>query len=192
MNESLQMLWRRLDGVGHDACWFRQGEEAVQLEGMAVFIEHGQVCQLRYWVEADSTFCTRQASLDGWVGAKAVELRVQVEKGRWMLNGSPRPALDGCLDLDLGFTPATNLLPLRRLALTVGETAPAPAAYLAFPALQLELLPQRYRRIAQLEYDYEAPSVGYRDILKVSAQGVVIDYPGLFRLESCVGTNQSS
>ncbi|PTU74381.1 putative glycolipid-binding domain-containing protein [Pseudomonas mangrovi] len=187
MNESLQMLWRRLDDVGHDACrlWLSKGR--VRLEGMAVFIADGQVCQLRYRVDADAAFCARRASVDGWLGAKAIKLRVHVEDGCWTLNGGAQPALDGCLDLDLGFTPATNLLPLRRLALAVGETAPAPAAYLAFPALRLELLPQQYRRVAQREYDYAAPSVGYQGILKVSGQGVVIDYPGLFRLESCVG-----
>lgn len=192
MNESLQMLWRHLDGVGHDACrlWLSKG--SVRLQGMAVFIDDGRVCQLRYRVDADAAFCTRRASVDGWLGARAIKLRAQVDDGRWTLNGGAQPALDGCLDLDLGFTPATNLLPLRRLALAVGETAPAPAAYLAFPALRLELLPQQYRRIAQREYDYAAPSVGYRGILKVSEQGMVIDYPGLFRLESCVDTDQSS
>jgi len=182
MTESLQLLWQRLDGGGHDACRLRQNKRGVLLEGMAAFVEAGQVCQLRYRVEADRAFRTRQARLDGWIGAEQIDLRIQVEQGRWQLDGCHQPAADGCLDLDLGFTPATNLLPLRRLSLQVGETAAAPAAYLAFPTLRLELLPQRYRRIAQFEYDYEAPSVGYRDVLRVSEQGAVIDYPGLFRL----------
>lgn len=31
------------------------------------------------------------------------------------VNSRPRPDLDGCIDVDLGWTPATNDLPLRRI-----------------------------------------------------------------------------
>jgi hypothetical protein len=36
--------------------------------------------------------------------------------GVWRLNDLEISGLDECVDLDLGFTPATNLLPIRRLA----------------------------------------------------------------------------
>ena len=35
--------------------------------------------------------------------------------GDWKLNDVPVPELAHCVDLDLGFTPATNLMQLRRL-----------------------------------------------------------------------------
>lgn len=79
------------------------------------------------------------------------------------------------------FTPATNLLALRRLALAVGEEAQAPAAYLAFPSMHFKLLPQRYKRLSRTEYDYESPSFGYRGTLRVSPIGAVLEYPGLFQ-----------
>jgi uncharacterized protein len=37
-----------------------------------------------------------------------------------------------CVDVDLGFTPATNLIVLRGLSLKIGQRAQAPAAYLSF------------------------------------------------------------
>jgi uncharacterized protein len=73
------------------------------------------------------------------------------------------------MDIDLGFTPATNLLAVRRLRLNVGEQAEAPAAWLALPSLKLSVLPQKYLRSAKLEHDYEAPSVGYKGRLRVAA-----------------------
>jgi hypothetical protein len=46
--------------------------------------------------------------------------------------------------MDLGFTPATNLLQLRRPALEPGQAAAAPAAWLDVSAGTLEELTQRY------------------------------------------------
>jgi hypothetical protein len=92
----------------------------------------------------------------------------------------------GCVDIDLGFTPSTNLIVLRRLSLKVGQRAEAPAAYLQFPEMGLALLPQTYRRIGRSEYEYEAPTVGYSGTIKVSSSGAVIRYPGLFeQLAAC-------
>ena len=48
----------------------------------------------------------------------------------------------GCIDLDLSFSPATNLLAIRRLALPVNEIAEVRSAWLTFPDLDLEPLDQ--------------------------------------------------
>ena len=181
---STVVLWRRLDAPGHDACVISFGTDGVALRGCAVFREGRRVCRLDYEVLADALFRTRRARVTGIAGAAAVALDVRVGRGqRWTANGVEQPQLAGCIDLDLAFTPATNLLPLRRLALKNGEEAQAPAAWLAFPAMKLKLLPQRYRRLSRSEYDYEAPTTGYRGTLRVSPAGVVQHYPELFTAE---------
>jgi hypothetical protein len=106
-----------------------------------------------------------------------------MDEGRWTMNGAPVPAVDGCLDLDLGFTPATNLLAINRLALSVGQAALAPAAWLDVDAATLTVLPQRYERRSATSYWYEAPSVGYQALLEVDASGFVTRYPGLWVAE---------
>jgi uncharacterized protein len=181
MNKKITALWRRLDTPGHDACWFVPSNNGWTLRGSAVFLESGQVCQLRYEVLADPAFQTQEAAVAGWIGETAVDLHVCAIGNRaWTVNGAEQPQLAGCVDLDLGFTPATNFLPVRRLALRVGEEAQAPAAYLAFPQLKFEVLPQRYKRISDTEYEYQAPSAGYIGMLEFSAHGVIVSYPGLF------------
>jgi len=166
---------------GHDACQFLPGADGWTLRGSAVFLQHGEVCQLRYEVLADSGFRTREASVTGLVGVRAVELRIRSDgDGTWMAGGVEQPQLAGCMDVDLGFTPATNFLPVRRLGLEIGQQAQAPAAYLAFPELRLEVLGQRYRRVSATGYEYEAPSADYRGTLEFSGQGVIVDYPELF------------
>ncbi|WP_161946184.1 putative glycolipid-binding domain-containing protein [Desulfonatronum thiosulfatophilum] len=103
--------------------------------------------------------------------------------GAWTVNGAELPQITGCQICDLGFTPATNFLPVRRLALRIGEEAQAHAAYLTFPQLRFEVLPQRYKRISDTEYEYQSPGVGYSGTLVFSAQGVIVSYPGLFLIE---------
>ena len=44
---------------------------------------------------------------------------------RAVMDGVPAPALKGCKDIDLGCSPSTNTLPIRRLRLAVGASAAA-------------------------------------------------------------------
>ena len=91
-------------------------------------------------------------------------------------------ALQAAVDVDLGFTPATNLIVIRRLSLKVGQHAEAPAAYLAFPKMRFVKLPQTYRRTGRTAYEYEAPTVGYTGTLHVATSGAILHYPGLFEI----------
>jgi hypothetical protein len=176
-------FWRRLDNPGYDSCRFFHSEDGCRLSGAAVFREGRLACHIRYEVLADNSFRTRSASLQGYVGSKPVDLRLRaIRGGRWTVNGVEQPAIRGCIDLDLGFTPATNLLPLRRLALRTGQEAQAPAAYLPFPKTEPIILPQRYKRLSRNEYDYESPRHGYRATLRVTPLGAVADYPGVFEM----------
>lgn len=179
------VLWHRLDKPGHDACQYIEEKNGDwTLEGSAVFFDARQVCQLRYKVVADASFRTRQAVVTGWLGTRAVDLQICTgRKGSWAVNGEDQPQLSGCVDLDLGFTPATNFLAIRRLNLSIGEGAQAPAAYLTFPQLNFSVLPQRCKRLTSTAYEYEAPTVGYKDTLGISEQGIIKHYPGLFTAE---------
>jgi hypothetical protein len=96
------------------------------------------------------------------------------------VNGAPAPELTGLVDLDLGFTPATNLLPLRRLALEPGAAADTEAAWLDDATWTFSRLPQRYERRSANEYWYESPTAGYAALLTVTPEGFVTDYPGLW------------
>lgn len=80
----------------------------------------------------------------------------------------------------MGFTPATNLLVLRRLDLSRGGAADAPAAWLDVRDGTLVRLPQCYARRTATAYRYEAPTVGYAADLAVSDAGFVTRYPGLW------------
>jgi hypothetical protein len=119
------------------------------------------------------------------IGDREIDLSVSVDaEARWRLNGTECPAVAGCVDIDLGFSPSTNLLPIRRLSLTVGEEVAVKAAWLPFPSLVFEVLPQVYRREGERTYRYESGGGTFMRVLEVSAVGFVTDYPGLWQAES--------
>jgi hypothetical protein len=90
--------------------------------------------------------------------------------------------VEGCIDLDLNFSPSTNLLPIRRLHLRIGEQAPVRAAWLRFPSLALEPLDQSYRRTGVTTYLYV--SAGGTAELRVNEAGFVTDYPNIWAHEA--------
>ena len=123
-SRAIAILWRRLDHPGHDACRIQLGVEGIRLEGCAVFRESGQVFQLRYSVATDPSMRTRRALVAGYAGSLPVKVEIRASAaGRWTLNGEEQSKVSGCLDVDLAFTPATNLLPLRRLMLRPRQEA---------------------------------------------------------------------
>jgi hypothetical protein len=120
------------------------------------------------------------AKVSGFVGNRAIDVGVAVDPGgHWRLNGTPQPQVDGCTDLDLNFSPSTNLLPIRRLNLPVGEEAAIRAAWLRFPSFALEPLEQRYRRLSERVYLYESAGGSFSADLEVDESGFVTLYPGL-------------
>ena len=178
------ILWRRLDVPGHDACRLERTDAGWLLDGAAVFCEEGVVARLAYRIVCDSEWRSRQGRVEGWLGERAIDLRVaRSADGVWSLNGVAVSRLDATPDLDLGFTPASNLLQLRRAGLKEGQGADLPAAWLDVAQATLSILPQRYERRSATTYWYEAPSFGYRGLLEVRPSGFVVRYPELWEVE---------
>jgi uncharacterized protein len=180
------ILWRRLDVPGHDAASLQMDEEGAVLSGMAAFHERAPTA-LAYVVQVDREWKTTEGHVWGWRGLDAIDLRLHRDNdGTWTLNDELSPEVQGCMDLDLSFTPATNLLPLRRLALRIGQSAEVRSAWLEWPEVRLTPLVQRYARRSDTEYDYESRLPGgelFRSTLRVRPEGWVLDYGGLWRVE---------
>lgn len=180
------ILWRRLDQPGHDAARLVPQSPGWHLTGTAVFVSDERPCCLHYLVVCGPDWQTRSGRVTGWIGDAVVEVEVMADAGRWRVNGDEWPDVSGYVDLDLNFSPSTNLLPIRRLGLAVGAEAPVRAAWLRFPSFALEPLDQRYRRTGEACYRYEsAGGVFVRD-LQVNAAGFVTEYPGFWQVEGAV------
>lgn len=178
------ILWRRLDQPGHESGRLFTQESRWHLAGTAVFAHDEQPCGLDYIVVCSSDWQTLSGRVAGWVGNTAVEIELSVDSARrWRLNGTECPEVAGCIDLDLNFSPSTNLLPIRRLGLAIGQEAKVRAAWLRFPSFILEPLEQLYRRIGDATYRYESAGGRFVTELQVNAAGFVTNYPNVWRVE---------
>lgn len=177
------ILWRRLDLPGHEVATLEALHEGWRLSGTALFAYEDAPCKLGYVVTCGADWLTNSATVRGRIGAQPVDVSVSVDaERRWVLNGVEVPGVAGCLDVDLNFSPSTNLLPIRRLALRIGEEGNVNAAWLRFPSFGLELLPQVYRRESERTYRYESRGNFVRT-LEANPAGFVTNYPDFWRAE---------
>ncbi len=172
------ILWERLDRPGHESARLRSSGAEMLLEGSAVFEHEGAPCRLDYLVVTDRGFRTKRGSVEGWLGERTIEIEVAAGEGGWTLNGAECAEVEGAIDLDLNFSPSTNLLPIRRLELEVGQEAPVRAAWLRFPDFDLKSLEQIYRRLSTSRYRYRSEG-GFEAELDVGPSGFVTLYPGI-------------
>jgi hypothetical protein len=181
-----RMRWRRLDVPGREEARVGRTASGWRLTGEVDVEEGGVAARLRYTIDCDPEWRTRSAAITGEVGGVAIRIALSADgAGHWLRDGMPVPELTGALDVDLGFTPATNTLPIRRLGLEVGEGAEVRSAWVRFPELRVEPLEQRYTREGARSFRYRAVVDGEPFIagLDTDEFGRVVRYEGLWEAE---------
>jgi hypothetical protein len=177
--------WRHVDVREGFEVLFLLGEaDGFRVEGHATGVEDGAAWGIRYEIALDADWATRSALVVGRTSLGPQGRRLESDgSGAWLVDGSPAPHLDGCLDVDLEASACTNALPIRRLALEVGERAEAPAAYVRALDLRVDRLEQSYARLEDEDrlqrYDYASPAFDFAAILVFDEHGLIVDYPGI-------------
>lgn len=164
------VVWE-LPGEGAEHFVLERVDGGFRLAGTAVVAEEGAPYLLEYAVRVDDEWRTR-----------AVDVRCKDSRFELSADGTgswSAPDVEGCIDVDLGFTPSTNTLPIRRLQLGVGDAADLDVAWVRFPALTVERATQRYERLADDRYRYSSP--GFQADLLIDENGLVLEYEGLWR-----------
>ena len=162
-----QVTWNGPDGL--DRCALTSLPDGTLLRG--------EVADTHYEVELDAHWRTRRAEVR--TGAKVrtgvTGLRLSSDgAGRWWRDGRPAEWLGGCLDVDLDLTPATNLLPIRRLCPPVGGVVDVTAAWVRSAAATIEPVDQRYERTGATTWRYA--SGGFEATIEVDDDGLPVAY----------------
>lgn len=179
MNER-RILWRRVDLPGHEAAVLRSDTDGWKIEGTAVFLYEHQPVRLSYELVCDDGWKTLRAIVGGWIGRREVDVEIEVHASAWLRDGAHLRNLEGCNDLDLSFSPSTNLLPIRRLNLPVGKKESVRAAWLGFPRFELEPLEQDYERLGPTLVRYSSDGGKFVRDLEIDEAGFVVSYPGMW------------
>ena len=176
-------FWRRLDVPGRDAARVTETQTGYELFGQATFLDARGPTTLRYVLDLAPDWVTREGRLTGFIGERTIDTHIVRTPDGWTLDGKTFGMAE-VLDLDLGFSPATNMLQLSRVKLDIGETAEFDVAWLEAGDEALTRLFQRYRRINQTDYDYHSPQGDYRATIVLAASGFAAVYPGLWEIET--------
>jgi hypothetical protein len=168
------LVWKaqQFPGLEHvmtrsDASGFRADSQLVMVEDRPVRVSYVLECDARW------QFTALALSVTDSDGERTLLLADTADG--WQSDGTPRPDLDGCVDIDLDCTPLTNTLPIRRLAWAPGESRDLSMAYVSVPSLTVRPVGQRYTQLEPGFFRYESGS--FRTELPVDEAGFVLDYP---------------
>ncbi|MTI01337.1 putative glycolipid-binding domain-containing protein [Roseibium sp. RKSG952] len=170
--------WRRLDQQGTDRCTLSQLDSGWILVGQAIWHDSSIDHCLTYDVRCDPDWHSLSADVGGEFGGRDIALRLHRTAEGWFLNDKLQENTAECIDLDLSFTPATNLLPLRRLGLRNTASAPVKAAWLKPDLASIAQLDQIYSCLSQELVRYS--STNFEADLQVHSSGFVTHYPELW------------
>jgi len=171
-----RVAWRRFDDVEADEhCTLTVRDSGLSLVGTVLGAEGGLPVRVEYRILADAAGLTAAVNVRDLRGFGQRTLALTRDaKGSWTLNGLPARSLKGCTDVDLGCSPATNTLPIRRLRLAVGASRTIQAAWVRFPELVVEKTAQTYTRLDEVTYHYASGT--FEADLTVDDDGLVAAY----------------
>lgn len=171
--QTIDVLWTSEELVSAEHFRLEANSAGARLCGTTVILFEERPGHLSYEVVVDEAWRTRSARIE-LTGHRSVRYDIVVDRDNWSVNGIKNPALTGCVDIDLGWTPATNILPIRRLGVDVGDAAEVNAAWLQYPEVAIVSNRQRYERLADTTWRYQ--SGRYDFILDTTANGIVTRY----------------
>ena len=183
---------------GRTICWtpiWNKNREGVGLEHLLLtqraadsvvlaFDDERGPFRLTYRLTWDEAWQLRDAELVLATERSTRSLTLRTDgRGHWRdVDDRALDALDGCMDVDIWPTPFTNSFPIRREPMALGERRQFLMAWIFAPDLTVHPQPQAYTRLADRLYLFEnLDGSDFRAELAVDEDGIVLDYPDLFR-----------
>jgi uncharacterized protein len=180
MNSTL--MWESLEWPGAEHLELRSGPGGIEADGLVVALAERPI-RLHYRIECDADWTTRRLSVVEAASGTSLTF-LSDGAGTWTDgSGSVLDELAGCIDVDIAATPFTNTLPIRRLTFEPGAVRDLRMLWVLVPELTVRAADQRYTCLEKSAtgglYRYESGS--FQADLRVDSDGIVIDYPELWR-----------
>jgi uncharacterized protein len=174
-------LWQWVQSPGLERFEFSRAGDEWLFRGTILTMSHNAPAEAKYEIASDRSFKTKRANISLLDSNGERSLKIETQNGRWFENGRENQAVKGAVDIDLGWSPSTNTLPIKRLKMEMGQTSGEfVAAWVRFPELTLQPLPQEYLRLAERQYRYSSRGGAFVAKLTVDNHDVVVDYEGFW------------
>jgi uncharacterized protein len=179
------ILWQGLTAPSLERFMLTPSGSGFELRGLILQTDRDVAYVVRYAIGVDQSWFTRKVDVEVENGGRRTVKLSRTSGGLWSRDGRTASDLAGCDDIDLEWSPSTNTLPIRRLRLPLDGAAELTAAWIRFPSLEIERLDQSYERLAGRRYRYR--SGRFTAELEVDADGLVLDYAGLWKAVATTG-----
>jgi hypothetical protein len=177
------VAWMALEWPGFEHVIVSYGPDGFVADGCLILESETGLARVSYQLACDSQWqvSTLTIRVADAASDRALALR-RDSAGHWQAAGNRlMPDLDGCIDVDINRTPLTNTLPIRRLGAGISAPCDIDVVYISVPELTIRPVRQRYTLLTADGPVYRYESGSYRADLPVDGDGIVIDYPGLWR-----------
>jgi uncharacterized protein len=179
-----EVRWRTETGEGLEHLTLSADSEGgIRAESVVIGDRDGLFYGVRYSIRCDRGWRVSAFEVAHTTG-RTLSMRSRAA-GAWVYaDGASAPAFDGCLDIDLSGTPFTNTLPIRRADLAGGE-AGRPSTFrmlfVPFDTLEPTVEAQHYTPLGPRLFRFENADRSFAADLPIDEDGLVLDYPALFR-----------
>ena len=176
-----RVIWRRiLDDRSFEECVVTAALKGFGIAGHVVAAQDGAPLMVRYDIDCGENWSARSVTIEQRLGEVQRRLGLERAGDGWLVDGVRDTRLDGCAEPDLGLTPSTNALAIRRLDLAIGQAAEIRCAWVKFPALSVEPSLQRYERLGDRDYRYTNVASGFTALVAVDALALPVRYENIW------------
>lgn len=167
----MRLLWNGTDEWRQELCELTLADDGLVATG-AQLGNTPKPYRAAYELEVRGGWVTRRLRVEV-AGVGTLELRHD-GKGTW----SGAQGLDGVVDVDLAYSPLTNVMPVRRHALHAEPGAvDLELAWVSLPDLKVHRSAQRYEHLEPGRVRFS--SGDFSADLELDEHGLVVRYPGL-------------
>jgi hypothetical protein len=175
------IVWEWCDRPGLEHLLIELGDDGSRADGIVVVGLEGTLLRLRYTVLCDAQWRFRRAAITAESKGESHQRRIERDqRGEWTIDGTARPDLAPCTDIDIMGTPFTNTMPIRRLVLAPEQPVAISVVYVGIPDLAVSLARQDYTR-RSAGFRYRSLGSDFAAELSVDADGIVVDYGTIWR-----------
>lgn len=190
-----EYVWQARDSAGFEHVRLDRSHPGWDVFDSMIVREHeGRIVRGGYTLIVDKVFRTLEIRImaEKEPGRMAALHLLASGDGTWTDVDERRiPALDGAIDVDIAWSPLTNMLPVRRLDLHIGEEREIAVAYIALPSLEVRPMTQRYTRLDASTIRYVSQDGAFTRDIAIDQDGMVVEYPGLFTRAFPAGSTAS-
>jgi len=174
------VVWRRTDDKSIEYCTVDTRSAHVRISGRVIAAHERRPLEITYAIRCADDWTAQTIEIEQTRDGETRRLHLARAGDGWLVDGAAEPRLAGCHEVDIGLTPSTNALAIRRLGLVIGACGNLTAAWVRLPVLAVEPSHQRYERLGQYDYRYANLDSGFTAIVTVDDLALPVSYEGVW------------